>query len=619
MNYKGTAHKVGEHIDTDAIIPARFLVTSDAKELGANCMAGLEPDWVKRVKPGDIMVAGRNFGCGSSREHAPIAILGAGMPVVIGHSFARIFYRNAFNMGLLLMEVGDDVDKINDGDELEVDAATGVIRDQRRRDPVPAPAGLHGRHPGQGRPGQLCEGTSGRQGLGGQLLAEGERGPFWKRGPSPPQTPPLLPKTFVPVDNGAGQDGDRALNICPPVVWGERAVEAGQERRLRKACPSRLSWGARTVFAHKRSAAALHEDIKMKKTICLLPGDGIGPEIVAQGAAVLEAVAKKFGHEFDFVPALIGGAAIDATGEPLPAATVEACQKADAVYLGAVGGPKWDNIEPARRPEKGLLGIRKALGLFANLRPALLLPELAGACLLRSDIAARGLDLIVVRELTGDIYFGEPRAIEERNGLRVGYNTMIYDENEIRRIAKVAFETARQRRKKVCSVEKSNVLETSRLWKAVVQEVHADYPDVELSHMYVDNAAMQLVRDPSQFDVILTGNIFGDILSDEASVITGSLGMLPSASMGAQAPALFEPIHGSAPDIAGQDKANPLATILSAGMMLRLAFGLSEEADAVENAVRQTLRDGFRTGDIMEDGCILVGCAEMGRLVAERL
>ena len=234
----------------------------------------------------------------------------------------------------------------------------------------------------------------------------------------------------------------------------------------------------------------------MKKTICLLPGDGIGPEIVAQGVAVLEAVAKKFGHEFDFVPALIGGAAIDATGEPLPAATVEACRKADAVYLGAVGGPKWDNIEPARRPEKGLLGIRKALGLFANLRPALLLPELAGACLLRSDIAARGLDLIVVRELTGDIYFGEPRAIEERNGLRVGYNTMIYDENEIRRIAKVAFETARQRRKKVCSVEKSNVLETSRLWKAVVQEVHADYPDVELSHMYVDNAAMQLVRDP---------------------------------------------------------------------------------------------------------------------------
>ena len=357
----------------------------------------------------------------------------------------------------------------------------------------------------------------------------------------------------------------------------------------------------------------------MEKNIAVIWGDCSSPEIAKQTLRVLDKVAEKYGHTFHYTDAAMGGEAIDKYGDPLPQHELDKCLAADSVLLGAVGGPKWDNIEPARRPEKGLLGIRKALGLFANLRPALLLPELAGACLLRSDIAARGLDLIVVRELTGDIYFGEPRAIEERNGLRVGYNTMIYDENEIRRIAKVAFETARQRRKKVCSVEKSNVLETSRLWKAVVQEVHADYPDVELSHMYVDNAAMQLVRDPSQFDVILTGNIFGDILSDEASVITGSLGMLPSASMGAQAPALFEPIHGSAPDIAGQDKANPLATILSAGMMLRLAFGLSEEADAVENAVRQTLRDGFRTGDIMEDGCTLVGCAEMGRLVAERL
>lgn len=356
----------------------------------------------------------------------------------------------------------------------------------------------------------------------------------------------------------------------------------------------------------------------MKVTV--LAGDGIGPEITDAALEVMEKTADVFGLDISYDHKLMGGCAYDKFGTPLPEETIASARAADGVLLGAVGGPKWDHIEDVtKRPEKGLLGIRKALGLFANLRPALLLPELAGACLLRSDIAARGLDLIVVRELTGDIYFGEPRAIEERNGLRVGYNTMIYDENEIRRIAKVAFETARQRRKKVCSVEKSNVLETSRLWKAVVQEVHADYPDVELSHMYVDNAAMQLVRDPSQFDVILTGNIFGDILSDEASVITGSLGMLPSASMGAQAPALFEPIHGSAPDIAGQDKANPLATILSAGMMLRLAFGLSEEADAVENAVRQTLRDGFRTGDIMEDGCTLVGCAEMGRLVAERL
>ena len=357
----------------------------------------------------------------------------------------------------------------------------------------------------------------------------------------------------------------------------------------------------------------------MNKTICLLPGDGIGPEILAQGAAVLAATARKFGHAFDSEEALIGGAAVDATGSPLPEATVEACRKADAVYLAAVGGPKWDSMPPEKRPEKGLLGIRKALGLFANLRPALLLPELAGACLLRPDVAARGLDLIVVRELTGDVYFGEPRGVELRDGLRVGYNTMIYDENEIRRIAKVAFETARRRRRKVCSVEKSNVLETSRLWKEVVLETHKDYADVELSHMYVDNAAMQLVRDPSQFDVILTGNIFGDILSDEASVITGSLGMLPWGSLGASGPGLFEPAHGSAPDIAGQDKANPLATILSGAMLLRLGLHLPAEADCIENAVRRTLRDGYRTGDIMEPGKTLVGCEEMGRKVIERL
>ena len=357
----------------------------------------------------------------------------------------------------------------------------------------------------------------------------------------------------------------------------------------------------------------------MKKTICLLPGDFSGPEIMEQGVAVIKAVAAKFGHEFVFETALIGGAAIDATGGPLPDATVEACRKADAVFLAAVGGPKWDNLDPSIRPEKGLLGIRKALGLFANLRPAMLLPELAGACLLRPDVAARGLDLIVVRELTGDIYFGEPRGIETRDGQRVGFNTMIYSEEEVRRIAKVAFEAARQRRKKVCSVEKSNVLETSRLWKSVVEETHKDYPDIELSHMYVDNAAMQLVRDPSQFDVIVTGNIFGDILSDEASVITGSLGMLPSASLGASGPGLFEPIHGSAPDIAGQDKVNPLATILSAAMLLRMAFKLEEEAAAVEKAVRATLAEGYRTGDIMEAGKTLVGCKEMGRLVIERL
>lgn len=357
----------------------------------------------------------------------------------------------------------------------------------------------------------------------------------------------------------------------------------------------------------------------MKKTICLLPGDGIGPEILAEGVKVLKAAAEKFSHDFVFETALIGGAAIDGAGDPLPEETVRKCRAADAVFLAAVGGPKWDALAPEKRPEKGLLRIRKELALFANLRPAMLLPELAGACLLRADIAAKGLDLVVVRELTGDIYFGEPRGQELRDGLRTGYNTMVYNEEEIRRIATVAFETARKRRGKVCSVEKSNVLETSRLWKEVVLETHRQYADVELTHMYVDNAAMQLVRDPSQFDVILTGNIFGDILSDEASVITGSLGMLPSASMGATGPGLFEPIHGSAPDIAGQNKANPLATILSGAMMLRLGFDMGKEADAIEAAVCKTLADGFRTGDIMEPGKTLLGCKEMGDKVVERL
>lgn len=359
--------------------------------------------------------------------------------------------------------------------------------------------------------------------------------------------------------------------------------------------------------------------VKMTKTICLLPGDGIGPEILAQGELCLETVANKFGHEFNFIKGLIGGAALDTRETPLPEETIEKCKQSDAVYFGSVGGPKWNENEPELRPEKGILKIRKALSLFANLRPAQLWPELANACLLRSDIASKGIDLIVVRELTGDIYFGEPRGQEIRNGLRVGYNTMIYDENEIRRIAKIAFELALGRRKKVSSVEKSNVLETSRLWRQIVEEVHSDYPQVELTHLYVDNAAMQLVHEPSQFDIILTGNLFGDILSDEAAVITGSLGMLPSASLGDDGPGLFEPIHGSAPDIAGKDIANPLATILSGAMLLRIGFNMQKEADAIEAAVRQTLIDGYRTQDIMTPNKTLVGCKEMGKQVAARI
>jgi len=357
----------------------------------------------------------------------------------------------------------------------------------------------------------------------------------------------------------------------------------------------------------------------MKKHICVMSGDGIGPEIVSQALRVLDAVAKKFGHEFSREEALIGGVAIDAKGVPLPPETITACKKADAVLLGAVGGPKWDTIDPAIRPERGLLAIRKTLGLFANLRPARLMPELAGACLLRADTVSKGLDLIVIRELTGGIYFGEPAGTEVRNGKRVGYNTMIYDEDEIARIGHIAFQTAMKRQKKVCSVDKANVLAVSRVWREVMIEIAKEYPAVELTHMYVDNAAMQLVRDPSQFDVIVTGNLFGDILSDEAAVITGSIGMLASASLGASGPGLYEPIHGSAPDIAGQNIANPLATILSISMMLLHAFGMQKEAACIENAVSKTLQDGFRTSDIMEKGKTLLGTIEITDKVLERI
>jgi 3-isopropylmalate dehydrogenase len=350
-----------------------------------------------------------------------------------------------------------------------------------------------------------------------------------------------------------------------------------------------------------------------------MPGDGIGPEIIAQARKVLDAVGAKFGHEFTITEALIGGAAIDATGGPLPEETVKACQAADAVLLGAVGGPKWDTIEKSIRPERGLLGIRKALGLFANLRPAVLFPELANASFLRPDIVKNGLDIMVVRELTGGIYFGEPRGEEVRDGEKAAYNTMVYKESEVRRIAKIAFDLAMKRGRRVCSVDKANVLDVSQLWREVVEEVAPEYPDVELSHMYVDNAAMQLIRDPSQFDVMVTGNLFGDILSDEASIITGSIGMLPSASMGAEGPALYEPIHGSAPDIAGQDKANPLATILSLSMMFRYSFAMEAEAAAIDAAVQKVLQDDYRTGDIMEEGKTAVGCKQMGELVLERL
>jgi 3-isopropylmalate dehydrogenase len=348
--------------------------------------------------------------------------------------------------------------------------------------------------------------------------------------------------------------------------------------------------------------------------ICVLPGDGIGPEIIAEAVRVLKALDLQIEME----EALLGGCAVDATGSPYPDATQKLAQAADAVLLGAVGGPQWDNNPREQRPERGLLGIRKQLGLFANLRPAILYPELANASTLKPEVVA-GLDILIVRELTGDIYFGQPRGIEMRNGERFGFNTMHYTESEIRRILRVAFEAARKRSRKLCSVDKMNVLECTQLWRDVAIETAKEYPDVELSHMLVDNAAMQLVKNPKQFDVMVTGNMFGDILSDEASMLTGSIGMLPSASLDAENKGLYEPSHGSAPDIAGKGVANPLATILSAAMMLRYTFANEAAAGRIEGAVKKVLAQGFRTGDIFEAGMRKVGTREMGDAVLAAL
>ncbi|MCD8197647.1 MAG: 3-isopropylmalate dehydrogenase [Lachnospiraceae bacterium] len=356
--------------------------------------------------------------------------------------------------------------------------------------------------------------------------------------------------------------------------------------------------------------------------IGVILGDGIGPEIVREARKALDAVCAKYGHHFEYEELLLGGASIDVHGVPLTEETVAAAKGCDAVLMGSIGGDAktspWYQLPPERRPEAGLLGIRKALNLFANLRPAYLYDELRAACPLRDDISAAGFDMLIMRELTGGLYFGA-RKTEEVDGVCVATDTLSYSETEIRRIAKRAFDIAMKRRKKVCSVDKANVLDSSRLWRQVVEEVAKDYPEVALSHMYVDNCAMQLVMNPAQFDVILTENMFGDILSDEASMVTGSIGMLSSASLNETKFGLYEPSHGSAPDIAGQDKANPIATILSAAMLLRYSLDLDEEANALEAAVRQILKEGYRTGDIMSEGCTQVGTREMGDLIAARI
>ncbi len=364
----------------------------------------------------------------------------------------------------------------------------------------------------------------------------------------------------------------------------------------------------------------------MKLNITCIPGDGIGPEIVAEAKKVLLKVGEVYGHEFVFKDVLMGGCSIDAYGVPLTQETIDAAKSADAVLMGSIGGntstSPWYKLEPSKRPEAGLLGIRKALNLFANLRPAYLYPELKDACPLKEEVASGGFDMLIMRELTGGLYFGD-RSTKEIDGEMVATDTLVYKESEIRRIAIKAFEVARKRRKNVISVDKANVLDSSRLWRKVVEEVAGDYPDVTLSHMLVDNCAMQLVRDPSQFDVVLTENMFGDILSDEASIITGSIGMLPSASLNDTSFGLYEPSHGSAPDIAGKDVANPIATILSAAMMLRYSFNLDKEADAIESAVSQVLKEGYRTVDLLgaskQENIIQVGCKAMGDSIVERI
>ena len=356
----------------------------------------------------------------------------------------------------------------------------------------------------------------------------------------------------------------------------------------------------------------------MEKQIAVIRGDGIGPEIVDQALRVLDAVAAKYGHTFTYTDVDMGGIAIDKWGEPLPAAMLDKCLAADSVLLGAVGGPKWDGLPGDKRPEKGLLALRAGMGLYANNRPAKLWPQLAAASPLKPEIVEKGIDFIVVRELIGGVYFGS-HTTAECGGEQKATDVMSYAEHEIERIGRIAFETARKRRSKVTSVDKANVLDTSRLWRKVMHRLAEEYPDVEYADMLVDNTAMQIVKDPSQFDVVVTENMFGDILSDEASMITGSIGMIPSSSLGEGSRGLYEPIHGSAPDIAGQNKANPIGTILSAAMMLKYSFDLDEEAAAIEAAVHKALDAGLRTGDMMAEGCTPVSCSEMGDAILKNL
>ena len=514
MILSGAVHKFGDNVDTDVIIPARYLSQSDPAILAQYCMQDIDANFAKIVEKGDIIVAGKNFGCGSSREHAPIAIKASGISCVIAPSFARIFYRNAINIGLPILECDVAYASIERGNQISVDLQTGTITNHTK---------------------------------GETYSAE----PF-------PEF----------IQNIIQKGGLIEYTSSQLTVTGANELNHSNQSNPNKV--------------HK---------------IALAPGDGIGPEVIASAKRVLEAVSAKEGIEFQFEEIKIGGHAIDATGTSLPEASIQTAKACDAVLLGAVGGPKWDHVKGEHRPEAGLLKIRKALGVYANLRPAILYESLKHSCPLNEEISRGGFDIMVVRELTGGIYFGE-KGTSLDEGMEKAYDIEAYSRHEIERIAKVAFEMALGRSKKVISVDKANVLESSRLWRKVTEEVSRDYPEVTLEHMYVDNAAMQLIKNPKQFDVILTSNLFGDILSDEASMITGSIGIQPSASIGAGGFGLYEPIHGSAPDIAGKGIANPIATVLSASMLLRKSLGQASAADTIENAVKSVLAAGYRTKDL---------------------
>jgi len=482
-NIDGKVWTFGKDIDTDLIIAARYLNTSVPEELAKHVMEDADPEFVSKMSVGDVIVAGENFGCGSSREHAPIALKAAGVAAVIAPTFARIFYRNAFNMGLPIFELPESAE-IKEGDEVSVDMNAGTITNKTT---------------------------------------------------------------------------NKSYNFTPIPEFMQELIDAG------------------------------------------------GLMNFAQN----DAVSACCGFHFDYDEALMGGVAYDITGDPLPQETITKSLSSDAVLFGAIGGEKWDTLPREKRPESGLLRFRKELGVYANLRPAVVYNELINASSLKPEII-KGVDIMVVRELIGGIYFGEPKGRTEDKG----WNTMVYTRNEIVRIAHQAFRIAQKREKRVCSIDKANVLDVSQLWREVVTEVSAEYPDVELTHMYVDNAAMQLVLNPKQFDVMLTGNIFGDILSDEASMLCGSIGLLPSASVGEKI-GVYEPIHGSAPDIAGQGIANPIATISSASMMLRYAFGEIEAADKIDNAIKKALREGYRTGDLAQfDAKEVCSTSEMGSIIA---